>query len=364
MAYPNPFSAEYLPQSEQQPPLPAPIIRAPASGRGSQIRQGVEAKQAKASPGRNLLQQLFAEQQDEVNKMRTAADAAEAKPLQVDLSPLMALADTWTGSKLAPSYKAPESPDDKQFRVAQMRKMAGEGQDKVSKDQLALLLGEGKDDTQLLKLMMGSMGSLAGDFKAQQLQWLKEKNLKEDLDKIQKPFEEHLSQLQGIDAGLSRGDIQSLGTAVSQYSREVAGEKGVLTNEDIDRTMPKNIFKDFASIKSYFSKNPAASIPPEYIKGMLEMTKLAKERLLDRTDAYLKGHRNSFSSLSSTKDLMQPGMGGDLSFRSLEDRVSEHRGKKRPSQVPAEDWVKLTPEAQDEFITHFEEEKKASKKGK
>jgi len=369
MAYPNPFGEDYYPQTPQEIELPAPvparpIIRAPASGKASKLGQAVEAKQARAVPGRQLLQQLFEQQQEAVNKQHQAADEAEALPTGLNLAPLLALTDSWTGSKMAPSYQQPESPEEKQLRVAKLRQLAGEGQEKVTKQQLSLLLGEGKDDTNLLRALAVAGGSGQQDMKRMMLQWQKDKYLTEDLGKIEKELESKIEALDGVEEGLSRGNIQALGTVVSNYARSVSGEKGVLTDEDIFRVIPKNIYKDVAGLVSYFKKTPAEKIPPEYVAEMRALTELAKERLLGKTEAYLQGHRGRLSVLESTADMMAPGGSGDRAYIGLEDRVKKYRKPKeleKPAEVEDADWAKATPEEKKIFSEHF---KKAAPKKK
>ena len=363
MPFQNPFQAaadEYYPQTLDTPAT-API-RAPASGKAKVLKEGVEAKQAKAAGGRALLAQLFAEQQDEVNKMREAAAAAEAQPLELNLAPLAALTDAWTGSKMAQSYQAPESPEEKAARVAKIRGLANQGQQDITKDQIQMMLGEGKDDTSLLRAIAAAAGSGTGDIKAAMLQWQKDKYLTEDLGKIEKGLEERTEQLDNIQAGLDRGDLQSLGTIVSQYARGVSGEKGVLTNEDIWRVMPKNVFKDLAGLEAYFSSSPAAEIKPEYLQGMKELTELARDRMLNKTDSYLQGHRKRLSALQSTAEMMQPGASGDTSYADLEGKVKKYRSKaelKRPAEVDQADWARATPEQKKKLFEHFNSKPKA-----
>jgi hypothetical protein len=366
MAYPNPFGEDYYPQTPQEIELPAPvparpIIRAPASGKASKLGQAVEAKQARAVPGRQLLQQLFEQQQEAVNKQHQAADEAEALPTGLNLAPLLALTDSWTGSKMAPSYQQPESPEEKQLRVAKLRQLAGEGQEKVTKQQLSLLLGEGKDDTNLLRALASGMGGAAGDIKALQLQLAKDKYLSEDLKKIETPFEDQLQDLEFVQEGLESANVQALGTIISKYSRVVAGEKGVLTDEDVNRTSLKNFFKDIASVQSYFSKNPASKIPPEYVQGMIELTERAKEKLVKKTENYLSGHRHKFSVLDSYRDMMLPGQGGDRAFKGYEERVGKYKKSKelvKPAEIDQADWDKATPDERKDAVKAFPPKKK------
>lgn len=80
------------------------------------------------------------------------------QPTQTDLSPLLALTDSWTGSKLQSGYKRPESSEE---RINAMAKLQGMGQDEREK-----LIGN------MIKLAQGkgAQGQLSAIGRAQRLE--------------------------------------------------------------------------------------------------------------------------------------------------------------------------------------------------
>lgn len=67
-----------------------------------------------------MIQQKMAMQKANIDAQRANIQQMGQGPKQMDLSPLMALTDTWTGSNFSKSYKAPESQQDIAFKKAQL----------------------------------------------------------------------------------------------------------------------------------------------------------------------------------------------------------------------------------------------------
>lgn len=68
---------------------------------------------------------------------------------QMDLSPLMALSDSWTGSKMAGGYAKPESSMERLNKVMGVEKEIGSAQGRITDDEIALL--RNKANAELMK---------------------------------------------------------------------------------------------------------------------------------------------------------------------------------------------------------------------
>ncbi len=109
------------------------------------LAQGLPAD-AKSPEARDLLANLLKGQQAAVNQQNEAANLIEAQPNELDLTPLAALADAWGNgrSNLAARYNRPKTAEERQLMVSQLRKIAGDDQQDITKNVLAYLSAGGK----------------------------------------------------------------------------------------------------------------------------------------------------------------------------------------------------------------------------
>jgi hypothetical protein len=87
--------------------------------------------------GRTL--QGINDQRESIKKLREYQDKIRNKESQVDLSPLMRLADQWSGSKLSAGYQAPETADERQARLMGIEQQIAGQSSKITDDELGLL---------------------------------------------------------------------------------------------------------------------------------------------------------------------------------------------------------------------------------
>tara|TARA_R110002012_G_scaffold303533_1_gene505347 strand:+ start:3744 stop:4523 length:780 start_codon:yes stop_codon:yes gene_type:complete len=66
------------------------------------------------------IQERMAMQQQGIDAQRAQIQQLGQKPQQMDLSALMALTDTWTGSNLAKNYQKPETQQERAYKQAQL----------------------------------------------------------------------------------------------------------------------------------------------------------------------------------------------------------------------------------------------------
>jgi hypothetical protein len=86
----------------------------------------------------------------------------------VDLSPLMALSDAWTGSKLSNAYQAPESSQDKYAQLVNMQAKIGQAERGITDDEMKLLatLGDRQSAQERIAAMKENKRPTAEQFKA------------------------------------------------------------------------------------------------------------------------------------------------------------------------------------------------------
>jgi hypothetical protein len=98
-------------------------------------RQGIEQQRGGVQDVENLLKDYM------------------AQPQQIDLSALMGLADTWTGSNMAGSYKRPVSAEERKLKAAELQDILRKGAAGVTEKELEILraqMGEKKSEAELL----------------------------------------------------------------------------------------------------------------------------------------------------------------------------------------------------------------------
>lgn len=91
---------------------------------------------------------------------------------------------------------------------------------------------------------------------------------------------------------LELGNVPSQGTLLSMVSRKIAGERGVLTDNDIARLKSPTLGESLASFQNYISNNSEQTWPPEVKKAIGELVNAADERYKDVVKTKLVGRLN------------------------------------------------------------------------
>lgn len=157
--------------------MPEAVSRDPASLGASQVQT------YQASPGivpqdkyDSLMNRLEArslqgikDQRSSIEKLREYQADLGKQEAQFDLSPLMALADQWTGSNLSQGYKRPETAAEKKARAMQIEQTIAGQNSKITDDELGLLktqmMGEMYKNKADLAAQGGGISDLSGEAK-------------------------------------------------------------------------------------------------------------------------------------------------------------------------------------------------------
>jgi len=228
----------------------------------------VQAKVRSLSPDqRGLLADLEKRaQQDEVDRRdllrNQLAAQLQTNSTNIDWTPLAASLKDWTGSD-APLIAAKSNAQMNQTNQARTNELF---------DQLTAR-GKPGGLTPRDILSQGSRQSRYEDSQEEKL----ETKLRTDLDKdIFDPISKRKEQFNLIDDAFNSNDYQQIWNVMSQFARGVSGEKGVLTDTDIARVMPRNVWGDVGKIKAYFSSTPSAEMDPKYIVKLRELVEKAR----------------------------------------------------------------------------------------
>ena len=157
-------------------PSNAPVI--PAQRKGMQIDPALLQRNARIvanapDSSRAYADYLdsIAQQKEQVENLKSLADQTGATPVQADLSPAMAFADSLTGGKTAQAYQKPLSPDDKIAKMAALRNMAANAEGNVTKDELSAAMGGQRNDVAFQKALLMLMAKQGQNANNPQMDW-------------------------------------------------------------------------------------------------------------------------------------------------------------------------------------------------
>jgi len=212
-----------------------------------------------------------------------------AKKAGVDLSPLMALSDAWTGSRFAQSYKAPMNPMDKYKDIlAYKDKISDDEQkfaDAINKGSQYLKAGSQTEQekralTELQKYGVNNPDPNKG--RRDRPAALDEKWMIDKANKMHNDYQEDFAQMGRLKDNLARGDLQGLQISLGYASRQLGGQKGVLTDRDVKMTMPATVGVTLAELEAYFTNNPNVKLTPEITRGLSQLADIAIKNLNEK----------------------------------------------------------------------------------
>ncbi len=241
----------------------------------------------------------------------------------VDLTPLMAMTDAMTGSNFAGSYKAPDS-------FADRAKLLSGLQDKTqsSRERLAqLVMNEtggikqgqdeqgytsGLDESQkagfaVPREISPRIGGLTPGNVAGAEKWIIGEN-----QKMLKDFTADKSALDNLKRSLATGNFGDIRRSLAQAARVISGEKGVLTEGDLTRVLPRTMGMDWGQFATYVTSDPSFQIDPYILEGIKNAVAASEldlhRRYADKHQAFRDQLESSstYGSLPSLPAIVKP----------------------------------------------------------
>lgn len=319
---------------------------------------GVPAAVVEKSPQQQLLDmvnspEIQAQQQEmsrlaqqdlEAQRRAIAQDEAELEQArgQIDISPLLALSDSWTGSRLSPSYKSPQD------KVQLLKEAIRKQRQTLSNAQI-----------QMLKDQMGAglakqMG-VQGRFDESQRSKKEDSVLKWKSQEIDEPLLEEQKNFSMMDNAFASNDYQMVMNLLAPFSRAVAGQKGVLTDRDITMVMPANVGTTWAKVQSYFNNTPSAKVPKEYTAKLRQLLAVAKrksiEQKIDRLNLQQKSYDGSPGYVNVHRPILEPAREYLQSLiPSQEPQMRKTQKTKAAPKNKAPDFDKMSDEEIQKWI--------------
>jgi hypothetical protein len=311
------------------------------------------------------------EQRKALQDMENQYTADLNKPRPLNYGPLLGLVDSWTGSQLAKNYKAPMSDEDRSDKLLKLQDLVVKQKNAIQDNLTNLIRAQIGPDRQVdtVKQINDIVTTLKGKDKLQTTNEVGrstpratgagnairlEKDLRTDIDKnVITPITHRSEQFGIIDDAFKTGDYQAINSVLSQFSRGVAGEKGVLTDQDIVRVMPRSFEGDVAKWKAYISNTPSAQMPPEYVDSLRNMVGIARQNAAKVYGEMLESKERLYRASPSYQTLMQGG--GSEMFKTARDRVTSFgdQGGSKP-KFQRKDTSKMTLDEKKAYLQELQ----------
>lgn len=214
-----------------------------------------------------------------------------------DLSPLLALSDQWSGGNLSKNYKAPESVEEKALNAIKLQDLISQRESGMSKEQLEFLKAQ-------LRERNSETNSRQDRFETGQT-----RKSDEYIDKfvgdIEKAAADEAKTFNVMDSAFNSGSYAQIVSSLANYARSVSGEKGVLTDQDIARIMPRNYQGGVAKFLSYFNEIPTSELPADFTTELQSLLNKAKNETSKKYADRLSQKRARLTKLPTYSNTMK-----------------------------------------------------------
>jgi hypothetical protein len=336
-----PDVAQQVPQSLPQVVMPAD----PREAHNAESKALQARTQAINDMYRAQVKQDINRQEGSIDQLGQSIAALKGKKLDANLSPLFALSDAWSGGNISKGYQAPMSEDERQKQVAALQNEITKGRYGLSQTEIEAM----KTDLASQKSLMDSK---QGRFDDEQLR-KKETEVQTDVNKnVFKDMDTAKQQFDTLTTALSSRNVERIRGALSNYARTVGGEKGVLTDKDIERTLFPSITQLVSNAELYFDKN--AQYDPADIANLENAVKAARGNATKLYSTKLDRLENQYGSRQSyAKDVMAPGGFGPQLFKQSREQFKTFYGNGEApggvQKISDEEYLKMTPEQRAEY---------------
>jgi hypothetical protein len=282
--------------------LPAMAMNFGGGGASREDRQAINSERMRLE---DLMRQGGNENDAQIEQMRESLNQYKASPRGLDWSPALSLIDSMNqGSNLAATYNQsslrPESQNQRMEKIMRGENDLAEARNRAT-----------RSDVDASKAMLTSLENRADQNasareRGQTLGYMRfreglatnaQKDVNGFLTKIDKTSEEDSSRFNQMEDSFSRGDLQSVMSNLGNYARSVSGEKGVLTDTDIARIIPKNWNSSIASFFARFNEVPTEQLPPEFTKNLQELLVLARNKQAKALENRVKSYQSRTNAM-------------------------------------------------------------------
>lgn len=268
---------------------------------------------------------------------------------EVNLAPLMALADSWSDgdSNLAKAYQAPDSADEKAYKVAQIQDMIAKRKGDMSKEELGFLKSQLSDKMGLRMFETEQRNARAGRaFDKDTAKYVSERFNKDIFNEgTARDFAQTETDFNTLQSNLGAGDLLSFSTGISNYARQVGGQKGVLTDRDISLLRPATLDAKLKEIQTFFDNNPGKPLPKGYIEPYMEIMNRVRAKVADQKLSQIERLNKEMLGTGFTADAMVEGGSGHGLYRTSKDRIEAFRNGRAQYEGGKETTAAAAPAA-------------------
>jgi hypothetical protein len=252
----------------------------------------------------------FQDRAQGVRNLEALQDQYAAMPMQLDLSPLMALADTWTGSKLADSYRKPQSEQERLGALLGFERAAQEGRESASDFLIKSLEPQMTGETLAQQILSATQGIQQGAAAEDPRKFERSTGLKPyDVDKAVERHEKNVRPIQdtyarleyaleAVKPYLGKKDIPGIGAWDSRKPDFMASPDEVKIRQSRQDVLNElNRLTSGATVTPQESQRLKAAMgntftggEREYVEGMARIGRVLREIMAGREAAF-KGRR-------------------------------------------------------------------------
>ena len=296
-----------------------------------------------------LFKELLDLQRGQSSRLMTAADDFENQEQQFDLSPLMALADSWTGSKLASAYKAPMSRDERALTAMKLRDAAGDATGKAADLALKRLSSGEMSESKILARALASdkAESKRDEFLAREnRQWAKQLNDDWKIKALETQ-EMGLDAVSGLLEMAQEGNTLAFSSAGPKMAKAL-GEVGVLTERDVTRyTTSAEVARKLSDTWKKWMQGTPSEATMEEIQAIVKgLNAKMPEKIYPRYKKYV----NQFAEATGIPHAEAARrLNVNWNLISGAKAKAADSGLVRPEDVPEADWKRMPRDLQEKL---------------
>lgn len=167
---------------------------------------------------------------------------------------------------------------------------------------------------------------------------IKEKDVRDRINKTMQPLEERYEQLGNMKAAIDSGDYTQLGAMLSIAAKNIGAETGVLTDRDIQRVLPRTIAKDIASLQAYLTNNDGVKLEPSVTAGLRKLVAIAMTNAEKKHRASLQRQMSQYKNSKSygNVDVDAIAEPAEMALKDIKKWADEFQASNSPKQTMAQ----------------------------
>jgi hypothetical protein len=241
-------------------------------------------------------------QKSGLDQLAAFKDKAMKQPVQMDLSPLMALTDSWTGSELQKGYSKPFGPQDAMAFGQKVEEALQKAKNDFSDKELELLRNQSN------RMRDRALDEREGRARRNFLK-ATETQLINAGSKIQKEASTAKRDFDTMDAAFARGDMHAVLANLGKFSRSIGGAVGAQSDRDIANALPPTFEGGVSRLWTWLDSNPG-KVPEGMQHSLRGLVENAKKYSKDYFDEQTTSLEANYAGSDSYGELFEKGRTG------------------------------------------------------